>query len=236
MSTGCNPGELFKEFEKPILRHLRRKTPDDASAEDLASELWVRVVDYADKFDGNKGSVKAWLYTIADNLISDFWDETLLPKNEDGIPRKRTERLNHLRKSDREILGNRGIGKDPDAENAPEYDTVDRCPSPEEWLIALEQDESVDVILRQIDTPSRVVLKSRLQGMSLNEIAEKTNTPLSAVKARLYRGQAKARMCRDESNARRGNYEPRIKCGSVECRRAHWFPYSEAQTNLEAKW
>jgi len=223
MSTmGCNPKELFEAYEKLILRHIRRKTPDDAIAEDIASELWVRVVDYAERFENN-GSVKAWLYKIADNLVSDFWEETLLPEDGTKIVRKRTESLSHLPKRDREILGNRSVGKDE--EDGPEYEPRDHCPSPEAWLLALEQDEAVDVILRQIGEPSRAVLEYRLQGLSLSEIAEKTNTPLSAVKARFYRGKSKL----SESavpTAKPGAGTNNLCCGSIECRPEKWVFYA----------
>ncbi len=231
MSTGCNPEELFKAYEQPILRHIRRKTPDDYTAEDLASELWCRVVGHADQFD-NRGSVKAWLYKIADNLVIDFRSKTLLPENEDKIPRKRTERLNHLSKRDREILGNRGFGKEQDDSedeaDGPAFQPNDCCPSPEEWLLALEQEEAVDVILRQIDTPSRAVLEYRLQGLSLNEIAEKTDTPLSAVKARLYRGKSKLLETTQTASppAKSNGNAKKLRCGSIECRPEKWVFYA----------
>jgi RNA polymerase sigma factor (sigma-70 family) len=222
-TTGCNPKELFEAYEKPILRHIRRKTPDDAVAEDIASELWVRVVGYAERFENN-GSVKAWLYKIADNLVSDFWGETLLPEDGTKIKRKRTERLSHLPKRDCEILGNRGVGKDEE-EDGQEYDPRDRCPSPEAWLLALERDETVDVILRQIDAPSRAVLKYRLQGLSLSEIAEKTNTPLSAVKARFYRSKSKLSETAVPT-VRPGDKANNLRCGSIECRPEKWVFYA----------
>ena len=222
MSTGYKTDELYAAFKEPILRHLKwelwtvlQETGDDAIAEDLSSELWLRVLKHEGRFE-NSGSVKSWLYTIADNLMKDYLrDEFIRAVDEDGCVkwRKRRERLDHLLKSDRKILGNAGAEKDPEDEaDCPPFQPRDSRPSPQEWLLASEQDEFVDGVLRQIDAPSRAVLEYRLQGLSLTEIAEKTNTPLSAVKSRLYRGRARLLEMT----------ETPIRCGSIECRPEKW--------------
>lgn len=241
-TMGCNPEELFKAYEAPILRHIRghkivqrmqRETGNDAAsiAEDISSELWVRVLEHKDQFDDN-GSVKSWLYTIAENLVKDHQRTRFIRElDEDGRVswRKRAERLDHLVKRDRKTLGNAGTENDPEDEaDSPSFQPRDCCPSPQEWLIALEQDEAVDVILRQIDAPSRAVLEYRLQGMSLSEIAEKTSTPLSAVKARLYRGKSKLleTALAEGRPVKPGTKANNLRCGSIECRPEKWVFYA----------
>ena len=244
-TTGCNPEELFKAYRAPILRYIRghkivrrflRETGDDAAVvvEDISTEVWLRVLNNEDKFDANKGSVDDWLYKIADNLVKDFGRKRYIREvDENGRERwrgSRAERIDYLVQRDRKTLGNDAVADEDDTDETdnPRFEPRDECPSPEEWLAALEQDEAVDVILRQIDTPSRAVLEYRLQGLSLSEIAEKTDTPLSAVKARLYRGKSKLL---DTAQTAGGPVKPGVKannlrCGSIECRPEKWVFYA----------
>jgi RNA polymerase sigma-70 factor (ECF subfamily) len=58
---------LFGRYGEMIRRHLRRITSDDAAAQDLLQEAFLRVWTRAAQWDG-RGSFKAWLYRIATNL------------------------------------------------------------------------------------------------------------------------------------------------------------------------
>lgn len=211
MSTSYKTDELYAAYKAPILRYLKWKlrnvlseTGDDAIAEDISSELWLRVLKHEGQFE-NKGSVKSWLYTIADNLVKDFWRDTLIryvDRYGDTRTRPRMDRLDYPPKTSGEDPED---GKDSPASNLPDARM-------EAWLSGLEETDAADVILRQVDPPFRVVLKLRLQGFTLDEIAEKTNMPLSAVKARFYRGKARLLEMR----------ETPIRCGSIECRPEKW--------------
>jgi RNA polymerase sigma factor (sigma-70 family) len=215
-----------------IVRRFLQETRDDADtvAEDISTEVWLRVLNNEDKFDANKGNVKDWLYTIAGRLVMDFGKKRYIREvDPDGREswRGRAERIDYLVQRDRKTLGNdAGVDEDEtDESDSPGFEPRDDCPTPEEWLSALEQDESVDVILRQIDAPSRAVLEYRLQGLTLSEIAEKTNTPLSAVKARVYRGKSK--LIKTAQTAGRPVAKANnLRCGSIECRPEKWVFYA----------
>jgi RNA polymerase sigma-70 factor (ECF subfamily) len=58
---------LLERYEDLIRRHVWRFTHDDAAAQDLAQEAFLRVWTRAAQWDG-RGSFKAWLYRIATNL------------------------------------------------------------------------------------------------------------------------------------------------------------------------
>ena len=214
MSTaGCNPGELFKAYEAAVLRFIRghgiiqriqRETGDaDSIAKDISSEVWVRVLEYEGQLE-NTRHTKAWLFTIAGNLVKDYQRARL---------RKRTERLDcALNKRDRKTLGNTGAGNAPvdEADNSVEP----RDPRMQEWVQNLEDEEEVDFRLQRIDVPSREVIKYRLAGWTLGEIAEKTNTALSTVKARFYRAKAELEATPVERPVHLESAP--IRCGSIE--------------------
>ena len=58
---------LFERYGDMIRRHLARTVRDDAAAQDLVQEVFMRVWTRAEQWSG-RGSFKAWLYRIATNL------------------------------------------------------------------------------------------------------------------------------------------------------------------------
>jgi len=63
---------LFQHFAPRIKGYLRRQGVEGAAAEDLAQDVMLRVWRNAASFDAAKGSVAAWIYTIARNAQIDM--------------------------------------------------------------------------------------------------------------------------------------------------------------------
>jgi RNA polymerase sigma-70 factor (ECF subfamily) len=62
---------LFDEHAEPLLKFLIYRTGDRALAEDLVADTFERALRKRSMFDRRKGTEKAWLYTIATNLLRD---------------------------------------------------------------------------------------------------------------------------------------------------------------------
>ncbi|HEU4382144.1 MAG TPA: RNA polymerase sigma factor [Anaeromyxobacteraceae bacterium] len=60
---------LYERFGYAVLRRCRRLVRDDAAAEDLLHDVFVRVLRYGDGFQGT--SALAWLHRIADRACLD---------------------------------------------------------------------------------------------------------------------------------------------------------------------
>jgi RNA polymerase sigma-70 factor (ECF subfamily) len=58
---------LLARYREPVRRHLGRILRDDAAAEDVTQEAFLRVWTNADQWNG-RGAFKAWLFRIATNL------------------------------------------------------------------------------------------------------------------------------------------------------------------------
>ncbi|MGC9523500.1 MAG: sigma-70 family RNA polymerase sigma factor [Anaerolineae bacterium] len=65
--------ELYERFQPKIYRYIRLRVDNIATAEDLTSEVFVRVVDSIDHFRYQGRPILAWLYTIARNLLTDHY-------------------------------------------------------------------------------------------------------------------------------------------------------------------
>ena len=59
---------LWRYFYPRMLRYLRMFTVD---AEDLCSEVWVRIAGAISTFVGGASAFQAWIFTIARNLATD---------------------------------------------------------------------------------------------------------------------------------------------------------------------
>lgn len=62
-------GELYDRHRSRIFRYIRFKTGNKQVAQDLASEVFLRMVDHLPDFEPRGVPFSAWLYRIAQNLI-----------------------------------------------------------------------------------------------------------------------------------------------------------------------
>ncbi|MBN1977880.1 MAG: sigma-70 family RNA polymerase sigma factor [Anaerolineae bacterium] len=63
--------EIYERCQPFIYRYVLYQLGDAATAEDLTSEVFIRMVEKIDRFTYRGRPLLAWLYTIARNLITD---------------------------------------------------------------------------------------------------------------------------------------------------------------------
>jgi len=63
--------ELYDRHQPAIYRYISFRVGSAAVAEDLTSEVFVRLVEKIDQFTYRGRPLLAWLYTIARNLVAD---------------------------------------------------------------------------------------------------------------------------------------------------------------------
>ena len=64
--------EIYDRYQPAIYRYIFYRVGDAATAEDLTSEVFVRMVESFDDFTCSR-PLLAWLYTIARNLVIDHY-------------------------------------------------------------------------------------------------------------------------------------------------------------------
>jgi RNA polymerase sigma-70 factor (ECF subfamily) len=62
---------LWREFHPGLLRYLRIKAAP--VCEDLAADIWVRVLRALPNFEGDEQGFRGWLYTTARNRLTDWY-------------------------------------------------------------------------------------------------------------------------------------------------------------------
>lgn len=65
--------DVYTEQIRPLWRFVRSRVPDPYAAEDLTAEVFSRAWKGWGRFDPDRGSVAAWLFGIAHNVVADWW-------------------------------------------------------------------------------------------------------------------------------------------------------------------
>ena len=64
---------VYRQHVAPIWRYVRARVPDQAEAEDMTSEVFLRAARAWPTYDAAKGAVPAWLTGIARHVVADWW-------------------------------------------------------------------------------------------------------------------------------------------------------------------
>lgn len=65
--------EIYRTYSKKVFFYILGKGLNEADAEDLAANVFVKVYDKIDAFDPSKASISTWIYRITQNTVIDFF-------------------------------------------------------------------------------------------------------------------------------------------------------------------
>lgn len=164
-----NAFEVISErYEDPIRRHLRNIVRDEATAEDLLQEVFLRVWTRAGQWN-QRGPFKAWLYRVATNLA-----------------------LNHLRSLRRRreqplVITDSWSDDDDEGEFLPAWMVDASALTPDTILELTEQREQIHKIIDGLPEEKRAVFRLVFQmELSIKETAGELGIPEGTVKSRLH--------------------------------------------------
>lgn len=69
-------GALYEQYAPRIQRYLYYRLGDRAEAEELTSRVFLRALDHLGEFEAGSGSFAGWLFTIAHNLVANWFRDT----------------------------------------------------------------------------------------------------------------------------------------------------------------
>ena len=64
-------GAVYDQFFSEVYRYVRYRINDDTIAEDIASDVFVRLLEAAQKKQGPQSSLKGWLIATASHAVND---------------------------------------------------------------------------------------------------------------------------------------------------------------------
>ena len=63
---------LYRRYRGPLYRFLLRQLGDTATAEELFQDVWMRVIDFRERYQA-RAKFSSWVYAIAHNRLMDFY-------------------------------------------------------------------------------------------------------------------------------------------------------------------
>jgi RNA polymerase sigma-70 factor (ECF subfamily) len=168
--------ELLQRYEKQVYNLAYRLTGNYDDAQDIASEVFVRVFNSISKFRGDS-AFSTWLFRVVTNVYLD----------------ERKRRTSHPVSSLEEYL---------EMEDGPVKRQVeDGAPGPQELAEQSERTRALQEAINGLPEFQRVMITLyHVQELPYEEIAEILNMPLGTVKSRLNRAR---RALRDKLLAQR---------------------------------
>jgi RNA polymerase sigma-70 factor, ECF subfamily len=164
--------ELIKRYERPVFSLIYRMVRDNETAEDLAQETFIKVLNNIDRYRP-EFKFSSWLFKIANNLTID-----------------------HLRRRRVETISIEGA---PDAvtsesARATSIAVVSQDESPLEELESRELGTAIERAIGKLRPEYRACIMLRhVEDKSYEEIAEIVKLPLGTVKTYIHRARHELR-------------------------------------------
>ena len=65
--------QLYEDYHIKVLRYIQSKVNDYHLAEDLCSDVFVKIYEKIDTFDDSRASLNTWIFTITKNRLIDYY-------------------------------------------------------------------------------------------------------------------------------------------------------------------
>jgi len=163
--------DLLRKYLTPVYRFAYRLVGNDAEAEDVASEVFVKAWKKLSSFRIQE-NFKTWLFVITRNTAYD-----------------------HLRKRGRQVE----LSLDEVQDGVPLSDTIaDDALLPDELFAQQEDILRLDNALQQLPILYReVILLHAIEGLTFDEVGKLLNRPMDTVKSQYRRGLVSLRALLD---------------------------------------
>jgi RNA polymerase sigma-70 factor, ECF subfamily len=159
---------VFSEFERPVYNYLLHLTQNQADAEDLTQETFIRVHDRLKAFRG-EASLRTWVYRIATNLSIDYFRSSAHHQTNASLSLEEVDL---------------------------ERELVDlHTPSATQQVEQAAMSDCMQKFVQDLPFPYQMVLILHdFQGLTNQEIADVLKISLDTVKIRLHRARLKLRL------------------------------------------
>ncbi len=64
-------GAIYDKYFSDVFRYVRYRLNDEQAAEDIASDVFVRLLEASQKGSGPQSNLKAWLFSTASHIVTD---------------------------------------------------------------------------------------------------------------------------------------------------------------------
>jgi RNA polymerase sigma-70 factor, ECF subfamily len=168
---------LVRRYEQPLFGFLMNLVQDEALANDLFQDTFVRIIERIDSYE-ESGKFRSWLFQVARNLAMDV------------LRRRQLER--GIFSASAEQNGEHPV-------NAPEEGIANQLFNPDTVLENTELRVRLTRAIAELPDDQREVLTLRLlSGITFREIAEITHTSINTITGRMRYATEKLRISLSE--------------------------------------
>lgn len=164
--------ELIRRYERPVFSLIYRMVRDSMTAEDLAQDAFIKVLNHLDKYRP-EFKFSSWLFKIASNVAIDHLRRRQLDTiSMDGSPHARTAS---------EV-------------EATSFDIQDESANAFDELAAKELGTAIEQAIGKLRPEYRnCIMLRHVEGRSYEEIAATLDLPLGTVKTYIHRARHQLR-------------------------------------------
>jgi RNA polymerase sigma factor (sigma-70 family) len=148
--------QLYDRYEKVIYAFAHRIVNDAMMAEEVVQELFMRVWNYAERYESSQGKLSTWVFTLTRNIAIDILRKKQNRTHKQLAEQQQMNAIPDTRKATREQVESKWVG-----------DQV------REALLHLNEDQRM------------VVEWIYYQGLTQQEVADRHAIPLGTVKSRV---------------------------------------------------
>ena len=80
--------KIYLAYKEKVFRYVKGRVANEADAEDVTSEIFLKVQTSLDSYDAEKATLSTWIYTIAHNAVCNYYrvrSKRELPLDEDVL-------------------------------------------------------------------------------------------------------------------------------------------------------
>ena len=147
---------IYRDYHDKVLNFIRGKVNSPDDAEDICSDVFIKVQNYLGGYNSEKASLSTWIFTIARNTVIDFYRTS---KTTEEIP----EELSSDFQVDSELLNRETLSEIAEA--------INKLSDEERTVIVLHYYEGLK--LREIEART---------GLSYGQVKIRHNSALKAMK------------------------------------------------------
>ena len=73
MSETLSKEEIYLQYKDKVFAYIRNHVNNQEDAEDLCSDVFIKIYQKLDTYDSSKASISTWIYSVTSNTVIDFY-------------------------------------------------------------------------------------------------------------------------------------------------------------------
>lgn len=65
--------KIYFDYKEKVTAYVKNRVADACAAEDIVSEVFLKVYQRLESYDGSRASLSTWIYTITRNTVIDYY-------------------------------------------------------------------------------------------------------------------------------------------------------------------